>query len=126
MKKHPKHNPNADISRELFDLAETYQLTLIKRERVRDRMTNEDDGPQDSLEHLMDEFADTLGELAWRATQIQAASVETLQAKASILLDWVGHDENDITDQLSASVCRDLMNLPAKSAKAQAGKRLRG
>jgi hypothetical protein len=60
-------------------------------------------------EQCLNAVNDSIELESWIASVQRASSDETIQAKAEILLDWVGDDRADVAvDQLSASLCRDI------------------
>jgi hypothetical protein len=54
---------------------------------------------------------DIMLHIAWQIVESPSQSWLDARAKAVVLLDWVGQDKDDVTDQLAASLSRDIIAL---------------
>jgi hypothetical protein len=54
---------------------------------------------------------DIMLHIAWQVVEAPSQTWLDARAKAVVLLDWVGHDKSDVTDQLAASLSRDIIAL---------------
>jgi hypothetical protein len=54
---------------------------------------------------------DIMLHIAWQIVEAPSQSWIDARAKAVVLLDWVGQDKDDVTDQLAASLSRDIIAL---------------
>lgn len=57
---------------------------------------------------LVDEL---IADVAWEVARRRSQGQSDALAKARVLLDWVGDKKRDLVDQLSASLCNDLIEL---------------
>jgi hypothetical protein len=61
-------------------------------------------------EGVIETMHDRMSELARRIVDAPASTPSDLALKAIVALDWI-NDDGDLSDALSASVCRDLIGL---------------
>jgi hypothetical protein len=54
---------------------------------------------------------DIMLQIAWQIVDVPSRTSLDARAKAVVLLDWVGQDKDDVTDQLAASLARDIIAL---------------
>jgi hypothetical protein len=54
---------------------------------------------------------DIMLRIAWQIAEAPSQTWLDARAKAVVLLDWVGQDKDDVTDQLAASLSRDIIAL---------------
>jgi hypothetical protein len=62
-------------------------------------------------ENLSSAVGDVMLQIAWQIVEAQSQTWLDAKAKAIVLLDWVGQDKDDVTDQLAASLSRDIIAL---------------
>ena len=70
---------------------------------------------QEKMEQCTSSVGDFMLQIAWQVSNMPANDLDDAKAKASVLLDWVGLEEGDISDQLAASLGRDLLALAPAS-----------
>jgi hypothetical protein len=69
----------------------------------------------DAIESEREDHASAVGDImlriAWQIAEAQSQTWLDARSKAVVLLDWVGQDSDDVTDQLAASLSRDIIAL---------------
>jgi hypothetical protein len=100
--------PTASATSNLTRISDRYQaLLLLQKERA----TSSPAMTEAERERRASVLGDAMLQMAWKMTDIPAHDLIEARAKAVVLLDWVGHEKGDVSDQLAASLARDIMML---------------
>ena len=106
----------AQSSRSLSLLSDAYTtLYHLLTETHAPAADCDDETCQEVTESERENHASAVGDImlhiAWQIVEAPSQTWLDARAKAVVLLDWVGQDKDDVTDQLAASLSRDIIAL---------------
>ena len=120
----PKHQVN--VSGEGMDLAQlqsSYDKLSASLEEITRLAESLDAGStidDEMLEHRQGQIHDELHAVAGTIAAKESQDVYGASVKARVLLDWCDQGSDDLTNQLTISLCRDVLRL-ARSGGERSG-----